>query len=134
MIHDTLSVHIIPPAIGASRINLICSDHLVTLQKFWGINEQKQAVAWINRIGQKRKPKAFILHTKGGINDRITKHQIGNGRFEAKLMHGLMDTDLTYQQIMKMRATREDTSWRAIAGKVEQCEQSGTPGVGDSPF
>lgn len=48
-------------------------------------------------------------------------------------MHGLMDTDLTYQQIMNMRATREAASWRAIAGKAEQCEGSCTSGAGDSP-
>lgn len=50
-----------------------------------------------------------------------------NGRFEAKLMYGLRDADLTYQQIMNMPATREAALSTAIAAKTEQYERSGTP-------
>lgn len=120
----TPAVLIITPVLGGSGINLICADHLVILQKFWGLNEQKQAVARIHRIGQKRKPKAFILHTKGGIDDRITELQMANGRFEAKVMHGLMGEELTYEQIMNTRATREaELSRSGGVGRVYQHEQ-----------
>lgn len=38
---------------------------------------------------------------------------MANGRFEAKVMHGLMGAELTYEQIMNMRATWEAESQRA---------------------
>lgn len=64
-----LAVLIITTSLGGSGINLICADHLVILQKYWGINKQKQTIARIHRIGQRRKLKAFILNTKRGIDD-----------------------------------------------------------------
>lgn len=109
-VSESPSVLIITPALGVSRINLICADYLGIRQKTWQLNEQKQAVARIHRIGHKWELKAYILHTEGGIEDRFTEIQMANGRFEAKLLHGLMGTDLTYQQILNMRATREAES------------------------
>lgn len=96
------AVLIITLFLSGTGIKLFGPNHLVILQKVWSLNEQKQAVARIYRIGQKRKPRAFILHTKGGIEDQITKLRMVNGGCEVKFIHRLMDADLTYQQLMIM--------------------------------
>jgi SNF2 family DNA or RNA helicase len=93
--------------LGGTGINLIAANHVVITQKFWNMNEQKQAIARIHRIGQRRKPTAWILHCRGGIDDRISELQLANGRFEARLMHSLMDSNLTYEQLMDVRAARQ---------------------------
>lgn len=38
---------------------------------------------------------------------------MANGRFKAKVRHEFMGVELTYEQIMTMRATREAESQRA---------------------
>lgn len=86
-------------------------------------------VARIHQIGQKRKPKAFILYMKGSIDDRINKLQMANGRFEAKVIHLLMRAELIYEQIMNMRATSEASRLRA----PEIADGGGVEGMRTAP-
>jgi hypothetical protein len=48
------------PQLGETGINLTAATHVVMTQKFWVLNEQCQAFAWIVRLGQNRVP-----HTHG---------------------------------------------------------------------
>ena len=49
---------ILTPALGGTGLNLVAAKHVIILQKFWNLNEQRQAVARIHHIGQRRTPKA----------------------------------------------------------------------------
>ena len=64
------SVLILTPAVGGTGLNLVAANHVVILQKFWNLNEQRQAVARIHRLGQMRTAPAWVLHCVGGIDNR----------------------------------------------------------------
>ena len=108
------AVLVLTPALGGTGINLISADHVVIAQKLWSLNEQKQAIARIHRIGQKRETKAWILNCKGGIDDRIKELQMANGRFEARIMHSLLDPNLSYENVMDVRRARESAYQRHL--------------------
>jgi len=76
------------------------------MQKFWNLNEQRQAVARIHHIGQMRTPKSWILHCEGGVDDRADELHQSRGKFEAWVMHRLIGEKFSYMQLMDTRATR----------------------------
>jgi len=97
---------ILTPALGGTGLNLVSANHVVIMQKFWNLNEQRQAVARIHRIGQARTPEAWILHCEGGVDDRAEELHQSRGKFEARIMHGLIGQRFSYMQLMDARATR----------------------------
>jgi SNF2 family DNA or RNA helicase len=100
------AVLVLTPALGGTGLNLTAADHVVIMQKFWCLNEQRQAVARVHRLGQPREPTAWVLHVKGGIDDRAQELQTANGVFEARMMHGLMGTDISYNMLMSVISAR----------------------------
>jgi len=70
------------------------------MQKFWNLNEQRQAVARIHRIGQMRTPKAWILHCEGGVDDRAEEVHQSRGKFEARVMHGFIGEKFSYMEFV----------------------------------
>jgi len=97
---------ILTPALGGTGLNLVAANHVIIVQKFWNLNEQRQAVARIHRIGQGRTPNAWILHCEGGVDDRAEELHQARGKFEARIMHGLIGQRFTYMELMDARATR----------------------------
>lgn len=61
---------ILTPALGGTGLNLVAANHVLIIQKFWNLNEQRQAVVQIHRIGQMWTPKAWSPHCEGGVDDR----------------------------------------------------------------
>ena len=103
---DRPAALILTPALGGTGLNLVAANHVIILQKFWNLNEQRQAVARIHRIGQRRTPKAWILHCEGGVDDRAEELHQSRGKFEARVMHGLIGQKFSYLELMDARATR----------------------------
>jgi len=97
---------ILTPALGGAGLNLVAANHVIIMQKFWNLNEQRQAGARIHRIGQIRTPKAWILHCEGGVDDRAEELHQSRGKFEARVMHGLIGEKFSYMELMDARATR----------------------------
>ncbi len=103
---DRPAALILTPALGGTGLNLVAANHVIIMQKFWNLNEQRQAVARIHRIGQRRIPKAWILHCEGGVDDRAEELHQSRGKFEARVMHGLIGERFSYMELMDARATR----------------------------
>jgi SNF2 family DNA or RNA helicase len=46
------SALVLTPALGGTGLNLVAANHVVILQKFWVLNEQRQAISRIIRLGE----------------------------------------------------------------------------------
>ena len=97
---------IISPALGGTRLNLVAANHVIVLQKFWNLNEQRQAAVRIHHNGRRRTPKTWILHCEGGINDTAEEVHQSSGKFDARVMHGLIGQKFSYVELMDARVTR----------------------------
>lgn len=103
---DTTSVLILTPALGGTGLNLVMANHVVIAQKFWNLNEQRQAVGRIHRLGQSRPPTSWTIHCVDGVDDRAQElHEI-RGKFEARVMHGLMGSTISYTDLLDARNAR----------------------------
>jgi hypothetical protein len=127
---DRPAALILTPALGGTGLNLVAANHVIIMQKFWNLNEQRQAVARIHRIGQRRTPKAWILHCEGGVDDRAEELHQNRGKFEARIMHGLIGQKFSYMELMDARATRirELEAQAATQAGAAVPGPSGTPG------
>ncbi|KAG0638241.1 hypothetical protein HOY80DRAFT_1079619 [Tuber brumale] len=67
---DRQVVLIFTPALGGTGLSLVATNYVITAEEFWNLNEQCQAVTWIQRIGQTQSPKVWVLHFDGGVDDR----------------------------------------------------------------
>jgi len=63
------SVFITTPKVGGTGLNLTAANHAVVTQKFWVLNEQRQAFAQVVRLGQNRVPHIWLLNTGPGDYD-----------------------------------------------------------------
>jgi len=103
---DRPAALILTPALGGTGLNLVTANHVRIMQKFSHWKEQRQAVARIHCIGQMHIPKAWILHCKGGLNDRAEELHQSYGKFEAWVMHELIGEKFSSMELMDPRATR----------------------------
>ncbi|CUS07052.1 unnamed protein product [Tuber aestivum] len=125
---DRPAALILTPARGGTGLNLVAANHVIIMQKFWNLNEQRQAVARIHRIGQRRSPKAWVLHCEGAVDDRAEELHQSRGKFEARIMHGLIGQKFSYMELMDARATRIRELERAQSSTQAVPDPSGTPG------
>jgi len=93
-------------ALGGTRLNLVAANHVIIMQKFWNGNQQRQAVARIHSIGQRRIPMAWILHCETGVDDRAEEFHKSRGKCEVRVMHRLIGQKLFSMELMAARATR----------------------------
>jgi len=72
------SVFVTTPKVGVTDLNLTAANHAVVTQKFWVLDEQRQAFAWVVRLGQNRVPHPWLLNTgPNGYNNRASDlHQL----------------------------------------------------------
>jgi hypothetical protein len=97
------SVFVTTPKVGGIGLNLTAPNHAVITQKFWVLNEQRQAFAWVVQLGQNRVPHTWLLNTaSNGYDNRASDlHQL-SGVSQMKVLHGLMNqpnitTTMIYQ-------------------------------------
>jgi hypothetical protein len=62
----TPSVFVTTPKVGGTGLSLTVANHAAITQKFWVLNEQRQAFARVVRLGQNRVPHTWLLNTGPG--------------------------------------------------------------------
>ena len=72
------SVFITTPKVGGTGLNLTAANQAVITQKFWVLNEQRQAFARFLRLGHNWVPHPWLLNTgPGGYNNHASDlHQL----------------------------------------------------------
>jgi len=104
------SVFLTTPKVGGTGLNLTAANHAVITQKFWVLDEQRQAFAWVVGLGQNRVPHTWLLHTgPGGYDNRASDlHQL-SGAAQMGVLHGLMSRpNITTSMIYCILECRED--------------------------
>ena len=86
------SVFVTTPKVGGTGLNLTAANHAVITQKFWVLNEQRQAFARVVRLGQNRVPHTWLLNTgpNGYDNTASDLHQL-SGVAQMIVLHGSMN-------------------------------------------
>jgi len=102
------------PKVGGTGFNVTAANQAVITQKFWGINEQRQAFARIVRLGQNRVAHTWLLNTgPNGYDNRASDlHQL-SGVAQLRDLHGLMNrSNITTTMIYRILGCRQDhTKW-----------------------
>jgi len=94
--------------IGGTCTNLSAANHTVITQKFWVLNEQRQAFARVVRLGPNRVPHSWLLSTCPGGYDTYARdlHEL-SGVAQIRVLHGLMSrprmTTLMIYRILELR-------------------------------
>jgi len=104
------SVFVTTPKVGGTGLNLTAANHAVITQKFWVLNEQREAFARVVRLGQNRVPHTWLLNTgPGGYDNRVSDlHQL-SGVAQMRVLHGLMSQpNITTSMIYRILESRED--------------------------
>ena len=121
---------VITPPLGATGLNLVAANHVVILQKFWTLNEQRQAIGRIHRLGQKREPTAWIVHCKDSIDDRSEELHKSRAMYEARIMHGLIGESFSYTDLVSACKARLQQQQQQAAEFLEIANIQAFP---DSP-
>lgn len=123
------SALVLTPALGGTGLNLVAANHVVILQKFWVLNEQRQAIGRIVRLGQQRTPTAWVVHCAGSVDDRAQELHESRAIYEARIMHGLIGESFSYQDLLNARDARiRDMEEEQIAPNASRTRSpAGTP-------
>jgi len=76
-----------------------------------------------------RTPKAWILHCDGGVDDRAEELHQSRGKFEARVMHGLIGKKFSYMELMDARATRIRALEQALSATQASAAVPGPSGI-----
>jgi len=120
------SVFVTTPNGGRTGLNLTAANHAVITQKFWVLNEQWQAFAWVVQLGQNRVPHTWLLNTGPGGYDNHTSdlHQL-SGVAERSVLYGLMSRlNILTLMIYRILQSCEDHTMRLTEnGNTSQCDE-----------
>ena len=97
---DSPAALVLTPALGGTGLNLVAANHLVIMQKFWVLIEQRQAISRIDRLGQKRTPTVWLLHCKHSVDDRAKELHKLRAVYEARIMHGVIGESFSYSDLV----------------------------------
>jgi len=108
------SVFITTPKVGGTGLNLTAGNHAVITQKFWVLNEQRQAFARVVRLGQNRVPHTWLLNMgPGGYVNRASELHQHSGVTRMRVLHGLMRRpNITTSMIYRILEAHEDDTKR----------------------
>ena len=85
------SVFVTTPKVGRTGLNHTAANHAGLTQKFWALNEQRQAFAWVFRLGQNRVPHTWLLNSgPNGYDNRASDLPQLSGVAQMRVLHGLM--------------------------------------------
>jgi len=105
-----IPVFITTPKVGGTGLNLTAANHAVITEKFWVLNEQRQAFARVVQLGQNRVPHRRLLNTgPDGYGNRASDlHQL-SGVAQMGVLHGLMNRpNITTMMIYRILECRQD--------------------------
>ena len=127
---ESPAVLVLTPTLGGTGLNLVAANHVVIFQKCWVLNEQRQAIGRIDRLGQLRSPTIWILHCEGSIDDRAEEIHVENATYEGRIMQGLAGEPFSYKDLVSAcAARRRQLDAAAAAAKDERVRnRSATPG------
>ena len=106
------SVFVTKPKVGGTGLNLTAANHAVITQKFWVLNERRQAFAQVVRLGQNRVPHTWLLNTgPNGYDNRASDlHQL-SGVAQMKVLHGLLNRpNIMTTMIYRILECRQDNT------------------------
>jgi len=104
------SVFVTAPKVGGTGLNLTAANHAALNPKFWPLNEQREAFAWVVRLGQNRVPHTWLLNSgPNGYDNRASDlHQLSSVD-QMRFLHGLMNRpDITMRMIYWIMECRQD--------------------------
>jgi len=104
------SVFVTTPKVGGTALNLTAANHAAITQKFWVLNEQRQAIARVVRMGRNRVPENWLLYTgPNGYDNRASDlHQL-SGVAQMRVLHGLMSRrNITMMTIYRILECQQD--------------------------
>jgi len=110
------SVFVTTLKVGGTGLNLTVANYAVITQKFWVLNEQCQAFAWVVRLGQNRVPHTWLLNTgRNGYDNRASDlHQL-SGVAHMRVLHGLMNRPIIMTtMIYRILECRQDHTNRLM--------------------
>jgi len=85
------SVFVTTPKVGGTGLTHTAANHAVRTQKFWVLNEQRQAFAWVVPPGQNRVPHTWVLNTgPSGYDNRASNLHQPSGVAQMGVLPGLM--------------------------------------------
>jgi len=85
------SVFVTIPKVGGTGQIVTAANHAVITQKFWVLNDQRQAFAWIVQLGQNRVPHTWLLNTgPSGYDNSASDLYRLSGVAQMRVLQGLM--------------------------------------------
>jgi hypothetical protein len=100
--------------LGGTGLNLSAANNAVITQRFWVLNEQRQAFARNVRLGQNSVPHTWLLNTgPNGYDNRASDlHQL-SGVAQMRVLHGLMNRpNITTTMIYRILECHQDYTKR----------------------
>jgi hypothetical protein len=106
------SVFVTTHNVSGISLNLTAATQAVITQKFRILNEQRQAFAWVVRLGQNRVPHTWLLNPgPSGYDNRACYLQQLSGVAQMKVLHRLMSRlNITTSMIYRILECRKDLS------------------------
>jgi len=106
----TPSAFVTTPKVGGTGPNLTAANHPVITQKIWVLNEQRQAFAWVVRLGQNKVPHICLLSTgPGGYDNRASDLNQLSQVAQMKVLQGLISQpNITTSMIYQILESRQD--------------------------
>ena len=107
-------------------LNLTAANHAVITQKFWVLNEQRQAFARVVWLGQNRVPHTWLLNTGPiGYDNRMSILHQHSGVARMRVLHGLMSRpNITMSMINQiLQAGENHTNWLTENGDTLQSDE-----------
>jgi hypothetical protein len=104
------SVFVTAPKVGGTGLNFTAANHVRITQKFWALNEQRQAFSLVVRLGQNRDPHTWLLNTgPNGYDNRASAlHQL-SGVAHMRVLHCLTNQpNITMRMISRILGCRHD--------------------------
>lgn len=112
--------------VGGKGLNLQSANHVVLLQKYWNLNDMRQAIARVWRLGQKRLSRAWVLHCYGFDHKARELHLKGALGLESLVLHGVqVNTEELYPLALDMNG-----AWKCAAQYNDDNDNDGTQKLG----
>jgi len=104
------SVFLTTPKLGGTGLNLTAANHAVITEKFWVLNEQRQAFARVVRLRHNRVPHTWLQNTGlGGYNNCASDLHQHSGVVQMRVLHSLMSQpNIEMSMIYQILEARED--------------------------
>jgi len=104
------SVFVTAPNVGGTGLKLTAANHAVISQKFWVLNAQREAFAWVVQLEQHRGPHTWLWNTRpNGYDNRASDLHRLAGVARMRVLHSLMSQlNITMTMMYQILECRQD--------------------------